>query len=64
MHQQSELLTHVKNTNTQYNFPAFATKHIAATSNRTGPAERFEEPGARKSIEANLYLLEVYHRVL
>ena len=63
MHQQSELLTHVKNTNTQYNYPAFH-KRIAATANRQGLEERFEEPSARKSIEADLHLLDVYHRVL
>jgi len=63
MHQESELLTHVKNTNTQYNYPAFI-KRIAAASNRTGLAERFDELCAQKSIEADLHLLDVYHRVL
>ena len=53
----------VKNTNTQYNYPAFQ-KRIAATANRQGLEERFEEPSARKSIEADLHLLDVYHRVL
>lgn len=62
MHQQPELLTHVQNTNTPCNYPSFA-KRIAAASNRTGLQQRFEEPSARKSVEADLHLLDIYHRV-
>lgn len=63
MHQQSELLTHIKNTNSQYNLPAF-TKRITAAANRAGIQDRFEDVSARKSIEADLHLLDIYHRVL
>jgi transposase len=63
MHQQSELLTHVTNTNTQYNYPVFE-KRIRPKANRKDLAERFVDPSARKSIEADLHLLDVYHRVL
>jgi transposase len=63
MHQQSELLTHIQNTNTQYNQPAFP-KRIGPRGNREGLAERFAHPSVRKSIEADLLLLEVYGQVL
>ena len=41
MHQQSELLTHIQNTNSQYNLPAFP-KRIGRSGNREGIAERFD----------------------
>ncbi len=37
MHQQSELLTHIQNTNSQYNLPAFP-KRIGRSENREGIA--------------------------
>ena len=63
MHQQSELLTHIQNTNSQYNLPAFP-KQIGRPGNREGLAERFEDPSVRRSIQADLDLLDVYHRLL
>ena len=63
MHQQSELLTHIQNTNSQYNLSAFP-KQIGRPGNREGLAERFEDPSVRRSIQADLDLLDVYHRLL
>jgi hypothetical protein len=37
---------------------------ITAAANRVGIQDRFEDISARKSIEADLHLLDVYHRVL
>jgi transposase len=63
MHHQSELLTHIQNTNTQYNLPGFS-KRIDRHSNRIGLPELFPDPMVRKSIEADVVLLDVYHSIL
>jgi transposase len=63
MHHQSELLAHIRNTNTQYNLPGFA-KRIDRQSNRGELAEHFPDPMVRKSIEADVKLLEHYHEIL
>jgi transposase len=63
MHQQSELLEHIQNTNTQYNLPAFP-KRIKNRGNRTDIAERFTDPLVASSIEADLTVLNVYHDLL
>jgi hypothetical protein len=53
MHQQSDLLAHIQNTNTQYNLPGLE-KRIGWPSNRTTMADHFEEPMVRASIEAEV----------
>ncbi len=63
MHHRSELLAHIQNTNTQYNLPAFE-KQIAAKSNRGVIPDLFEEPMVRKSIEADIEVLDTLHEVL
>ena len=63
MHQQSELLGHIENTNSQYNLEPFA-KRISRRSNRIGIAERFDDPQVASSIEADALLLDVYHQIL
>ena len=63
MHHQSELLAHIQNTRSQYNLPAFE-KRIAARSNRVDLADHFEEPMVRKSIEADIRVLDTLHEVL
>lgn len=63
MHHQSELLAHIQNTKTQYNLPDFA-KRIAYQSNRSGLGEHFPDPMVRKSIEADMKLLDEYHAIL
>src|SRR6266704_3168053 len=49
MHERSQLLAHIQNTNYQYNLPDIGKK-IAYKSNRVGVAERFADPSARSSI--------------
>ncbi len=63
MHHRSELLTHIQNTRTQYNLPAFE-KRIASRGNRAELAQHFDEPMVRESIEADVQVLDTLHEVL
>jgi transposase len=63
MRHQSELLAHIQNTNTQYNLAAFE-KRINYRSNRVGLTEHFPDPLVRKSIEADMEVLDTLHQVL
>jgi transposase len=56
MRKRSELLSHVQNTNSQYNLPEIGKK-IAYQANREGVAERFEEAAVQKTIEVDLALI-------
>jgi transposase len=56
MRKRAELLTHIQQTNSQYNLPEIGKK-IAYKANRDGVAERFPEPAVQKSIEVDLALL-------
>ena len=47
MRKRTELLTHVQQTNSQYNLPAIGKK-IAYKANRDGVAERFPDPRSTK----------------
>jgi transposase len=60
---RAELLTHVQNTNSQYNLPEIGKK-IAYKANRDGVAERFPDPAVQKSIEVDLALLGYYDEIL
>ncbi len=60
---RAELLTHIQNTNSQYNLPEFGKK-IAYKANRDGVAERFPEPAVQKSIAVDLALLGTYDDLL
>jgi transposase len=55
MRKRSELLSHVHNTNSQYNLPEIGKK-IAYKANREGVAERFSDPAVHKTIEVDLAL--------
>jgi transposase len=63
MRQRAELLTHIQNTNSQYNLPAIGKK-IAYKANRDGVAERFPDPAVQKSIEVDLALIGHYDHLL
>lgn len=63
MRQCAALLTHVQNTNSQYNLPDIGKK-IAYTANREGVAERFPDPAVQPSITVDLGLLDYYDRLL
>ena len=63
MRQRAALLTHVQNTNSQYNLPEIGKK-LAYKANREGVAERFPDPAVQQSIEVDLALLNSYDRLL
>jgi transposase len=63
MRQRAALLTHVQQTNSQYNLPEIGT-NIAYKANREGVAERFPDPAVQKSIAVDLALLGYYDRLL
>jgi transposase len=60
---RAELLTHVQQTNRQYNLPEIGKK-IAYKANRDGVAERFPDPAVQKSIEVDLALIGHYDALL
>src|SRR5919109_1480033 len=53
MRKRAELLSHVQNTNSQYNLPEIGKK-IAYKANREGVAERFHEAAVQKTIAVDL----------
>src|SRR5262245_3482282 len=58
--QRAQLLAHIQNTNSQYNLPPFPKK-LTYKGNRSAQiAERFEHPGTKLSITADLDLIESY----
>jgi transposase len=63
MRQRAELLTHIHNTNSQYNLPEIGQK-IASKANRAGVAERVADPAVHKSIEVDLALIGHYDSLL
>jgi transposase len=63
MRKRAELLTHVQQTNSQYNLPEIGKK-IAYKANRDGVAERFPDPAVQKSIEVDLALIGHYDELL
>ena len=60
---RAELLTHVQQTNHQYNVPEIG-KDIAYKTNRPGVAERFADPAVQKSVEVDLALIDYYDQLL
>src|SRR5262245_38357168 len=58
MRKRAELLSHVQNTNSQYNLPAIGKK-IAYKANRYGVAERFAQAAVQKTIEVDLASLPI-----
>ena len=60
---RAELLTHIENTNSQYNLPAFGKK-LTYRGNRTGVADRFDEASVQKTIAVDLELIAFYDDLL
>jgi len=56
LRKRAELLTHVHNTNSQYNLPEMGQK-IASKANREGVAERFDDQAVHKTIAVDLALI-------
>ena len=63
MRKRAELLTHIQNTNSQYNLDPFG-KNIAHKIHREGVAELFSEPSVALSVQMDLALIEHYDRQL
>ena len=63
VHQRSELLAHIQNTNSQYNCEAFGKK-IAYKTNRLGIADTFTDPMVLKSIEVDVQLIDTYDMLI
>ena len=63
MRQRAALLTHIQQTNSQYNLPEIG-KQIAYKATRDGVAERFPDPAVQKSIEVDLALIGHYDALL
>jgi transposase len=63
VHHRAALLSHITNTNTQYNNVPIKANLLRA-SNREGIEDRFEHDAVRQSIIADKYLLDHYHRVI
>ena len=61
--QRAERLTHVQQTNWQYNLPEIG-KPLAYKANRDGVAERFPAPAVQKSVDVDLALIDYYDQLL
>ena len=60
---RAELLAHIQNTNSQYNLPPIG-RRLDRKKNREGVGEHFPLPGVRKSVEADIQLLDYYDIVI
>lgn len=56
---RAELLTHIQQTNAQYNLPPIG-KSLKYKGNRAGVAERFEDDSVRTTVDIDLALIEAY----
>jgi len=63
MRERADLLTHIQQTNYQYNLPKIGKK-LKYKSNREGVAERFEDESARKTVAVDLDLIAYYDKVI
>ena len=61
--QRAALLTHVQQTNWQYNLPE-SGKQLADKANRDGVAERFPEPAVQKRVAVDLALIDYDDQLL
>jgi transposase len=58
--QRAQLITHIQNTNSQFNLPPFPKKLTYARNRSADIAARFADPSTRLSIQANLNLIDAY----
>jgi transposase len=63
VNRRGELLTHIQNTNSQYNLPPIG-RRLDREKNREGVGEHFPRPAVRKSVEADLKLLDYFDLVI
>src|SRR5262249_28154606 len=65
VHQRAEAITHIQNTNSQYNLPPFGQKLIYAKNRHTLKiAERFAEASVHKTITVDLGLIDRYDELI
>jgi transposase len=65
VHRRAEAITHVVNTNSQYNLPPFGKKLIYAKNRKALQiAQRFDDPSVRKNVEADLAVIDRYDEVI
>ena len=57
--QRAERLTHIRQTNAQYNLPALG-KDLKSKPQREGMIERFDDPAVQKNIEVDMALIDYY----
>jgi transposase len=60
---RAEALTHVQNTNSQYNLPPLPGR-IAYKANRARVAERFTEPAVRRNVATDIELIDHYDDII
>jgi transposase len=58
--QRAQLITHIQNSNTQFNLPPFPKKLSYARNRTKDIAERFEHPSTRLAVTADLALIDGY----
>ena len=63
VNKRAELLTHIQNTNSQYNLAPFCKK-IDRKSNRVGIVDRFDDASVQRSMALNLALIDTYDQEL
>ncbi len=63
MRKRSELLSHIHNTNTQYNFDPIG-KNLRYKANRKIVDRRFDDPSVQKSVDLDIQLINFYDEQL
>jgi len=63
MRKRAELLTHIHNTNTQYNYPEIG-KNLRYKSNRKLVDSRFDNPSVQKNVDLDIQLINFYDEQL
>lgn len=63
MRKRAELLTHIKNTNSQYNLPP-VEMNLRYVQNRAQMKHRFDDPSVQRSIDMDLHLIDFYDHEL
>jgi len=58
--QRAQLITHIVNTNTQFNLPAFPKKLTYAANRSADLVERFTDPSTKLAVTADLGLIAAY----
>jgi transposase len=61
--QRAERLTHIRQTNSQYNLPALG-KSLKSKAHRAGIAERFGDPAVQKNIDVDMALIDSYDELI